>query len=205
MKHTLFSFVCILASFHCFAQSSTDTIPHLQLKKGIYFSFKEITTQQPARTDSFTVVERTAGQITMMGGGKYGFDLAADDKADYKQVKKTCVGISDGENFYISDKFTIGGWQGLTRCLLSGPYIIAPISSSAGQYTGGGIIPAMIKVNKGFLINLNDGVSRPLSKKLIREILKKYPDIEKEYADKNNLVEFAVEIINKVNQLEKLK
>ena len=193
-----------LTSSSIFSQSETGTTNHLKLKKGIYFSFKQITTNNPALTDSFIIKERTSGNIVMWGGGKYSFEFESKDKVEFKKTRKELIGISDGEDFYISDKFTVSGWQGMTLCLLSGPYIIAPIQGSAGQYTGGGLIPSMVKVGSGFLINLNNGTSRLLSKKVITEALEKYPDISQEYADKGDLIEFAVEIIDKINKAERM-
>jgi len=205
MKQLLLFILFGLTSTTTFSQPDTDRIYHLNLKKGIYFSFEQITTNNPALTDSFVIKERTNGNIIMWGGGKHSFEFKSKDKAEFKKIRKELIGISDGKDFYISDKFTVGGWQGqgMTLCLLSGPYIIAPIQASAGQYTGGGLIPSMIKVGSGFLINLNNGTSRRLSKKLIREALEKYPDLAQEYADKGDLVEFAVEIMDKINKAEK--
>lgn len=182
-----------------FSQTGTDKPQQLKLKKGIYYSFLQITTDNPAGNDSFWIKERTNNNIFLFGGGKYSFELGSKDKAEFRKIKKECVGISDGENFYISDRFTVGGWQGMTCCLLSGPYIIAPIQGNAGQYTGGGLIPSTIKVGNGFLIDLNKGTSSKLSNKTLKELLIKYPDISKEYQGKNDLMEFAAEIINAVN------
>jgi hypothetical protein len=192
-----------LTSVKIFSQSESDTPVQLNLKKGVYFSFQQIAKDNPALVDSLIIKERTNGNISMWGGGKYTFELPTMDKAEFKKIKKTLIGISDGESFYISDKFTVNGWQGLTRCLLSGPYIIAPVQGSAAQYTGGGLIPSMIKVGSGFLINLNVGNSRPLTKKVIKELLEKHPDIADKYAHKGDLIELSAEIINEVNKAEK--
>jgi len=186
-----------------FAQTEVDSSRNFKLKKGIYLTFEQITKENPANTDSFIIKERSAGSIVMVGGGKYTFEFLSKDNTEFKKFRKELVGISDGENFYISDKFTIKGWQGLTLCFLSGPYIIAPVKGNAGQYTGGGAIPSMISIGKGFLINLNEGVSVPLTKKTIIKLLAKYPDISKEYADKTDLLESAVEIMEKINKAER--
>lgn len=199
---SLFTLLCII-SLTIFAQSENHDAPHLKLNKGIYLSFDQIKKDSPGITDSFIIKERTSGNIAMWGGGKYTFEFASKDKTEFKKIRKELIGMSDGENFYISDKFTVNGWQGMTLCRLSGPYLIAPIKGSAAQYTAGGLIPSMIKVGSGFLINLNDGTSRQLSKKVIKELLKKYPEISKKYADKGDLIEYASEIINEINKTEK--
>jgi hypothetical protein len=136
----------------------------------------------------------------MVGGGKYTFELVGKDKAEFKALRRELIGVSDGDTFYISDKFTIKGWQGLTPCILSGPYVIAPVQGSAGQYTGGGIVPAMIKVGKGFLIDIRDGTSVPLSNKTLKRLLSKYPDIAAQYKDKQDLSDYSVDIVEQINQ-----
>jgi len=203
MKQLFLFILFCLTLATTYSQPDTDRIQHLNLKKGIYFSFEQITTNNPALADSFVIKERTNGNIVMWGGGKHSLEFKSKDKAEFKKIRKEIIGISDGKDFYISDKFTVGGWQGMTLCLLSGPFIIAPIQAIAGQYTGGGLIPFMIKVGSVFLINLNNGISRRLSKRLIREVLEKYPDLSQEYADKGDLIEFAVEIMDKINKAEK--
>ncbi len=202
MKHLFLFTVFVLTTLTIFSQGGADTSLNLKLKKGIYLSFEQITKENPANTDSFIIKERSAGSIAMVGGGKYTFEFASMSNGEFKKYRKELVGISDGENFYISDKYTIKGWQGLTRCVLTGPYIIAPVKGSAGQSTGGGAIPSMISIGKGFLINLNEGTSEELSKKVIKKLLTKYPDISKEYADKDDLMDMAVEIVEKINKAE---
>lgn len=202
MKKIALLTLLVLTNLNIFAQSETNELQKLKLKKGIYLSFQQITADNPSHIDSFTVKERTNGDIVMWGGGKYTFELAPENKVSFKKIRKEFVGISDGENFYISDRFTIKGWQGMTSCILSGPYIIAPIQSSAGQFTGGGLIPSMIKVGNGYLINIKEGSSIPLSKKVLKELLKKYPTLMSEYADQN-LMDSAVDIIDKINQMER--
>jgi len=189
-----FSVLCL------FAQSENNNFRTLKLKRGFYFSFDQIKIDSPTLVDSFIVREQTKGEIAMFGGGKFTFRLVPENKAAFKKIKKQFVGISDGKNFYISDKYTINGWQGMTACILSGPYIIAPIQSDAGQF--GGVIGSFIKIGTGFLINIENGSSIQLSKKVMKEILKKYPDISKEY-DNLDLMDYAIEIIDKINNTEK--
>ncbi|MFY7733950.1 MAG: DUF6563 family protein [Bacteroidia bacterium] len=186
--------------FGLFAQSENKELKSLKLKKGFYFSFEQIKADSPTVVDSFYIREQTKGEIALYGGGKYTFRLVPDDKTTFKKFKKQIVGISDGDNFYISDRYTIKGWQGMTVCILSGPYIIAPIQNDAGQF--GGIIGSIIKIGNGFLINLKDGSSKQLSKKALKDILKKYPTILKEY-ETMDLMDNAIEIIDKINKIEK--
>ena len=203
MKLLIFLISFGLTSLNIHAQQATAN-PHFKLKKGIYFSFEQIRTEDPGFSDSFTIKERTNGNIIMMGGGRYSFELASDKKSEFRTIKRDLLGISDGESFYISDRLTVGGWQGMTMCLLSGPYIIAPLQGSTGQYTGGGLLPSLIKIGSGFLIDLNTGSSIRLSNKLLKKLLKKHPGVSEYYARKENLLDHAVEIINEIN-IEKLK
>lgn len=202
MKKFLFFILLALTSCKIFSQAQYDKFLQLKLKKGIYFSFQQITANNPLLTDSFIIKERANGNIVMWGGGKYTFELPLSSKSELRKIRKELTGISDGENFYMSDRFTINGRQGMTRCLLSGPYIIAPIQGSTSQYTPE-LTPSLTRAGKGFLINLNDSTTRPLSKKLIRKLLKKHPDITQEYTDKSDLIELSAEIIDKVNKAEK--
>lgn len=188
-----------LITLSTYAQSETNKLNHLKLQRGIYFSFKQITTNFPSFTDSFNIKERTNGNLAMLCGGKYTFEFTDKKKSEYKEVKREFVGISDGENFYISDRFTVNGWQGMTLCLLSGPYIIADIQGSTGQYTGGGIIPSMVKIGNGFLIDIRNGTSVPLTEKELKKLLTKYPHILNKYKDKENMAEFSNQIINEIN------
>ncbi|MFZ4796513.1 MAG: hypothetical protein ACOYMA_03410 [Bacteroidia bacterium] len=200
MKKLLLVFLLGLSVFGLSAQSENKNFRTLNLKRGFYFSFEQIKNDSPTLVDSFFIREQTKGEIAMFGGGKFTFRLVPEDKTSFKKFKKQIVGLSDGENFYISDKYTINGWQGMTACILSGPYIIAPVQSDAGQF--GGVIGSFIKIGKGYLINLENGSSIQLSKKVLKEILKKYPAISKEY-ENMDLMDYAIEIIDKINKTEK--
>lgn len=202
MKTLALLVLLILTKLNISAQSETHKLQKLKFKKGIYLSFQQITEDNPSYIDSFTVKERSNRDIVMWGGGKYTFELVLENKTSFKKIRKEFVGLSDGENFYISDRYTIKGWQGMTLCILSGPYIIAPVQSSAGEFTGGGLIPSMIKIGNGYLINIKEGSSISLSKKVLKELLKKYPTILSEYADKD-LMDFTAEIIDKINMTER--
>lgn len=107
MKKIALLTLLVLTNLNIFAQSKTNELQKLKLKKGIYLSFQQITADNPSHIDSFTVKERTNGDIVMWGGGKYTFQLAPENKVSFKKIRKEFVGISDGENFYISDRFTI--------------------------------------------------------------------------------------------------
>lgn len=200
MKKLLLVFLLGFSVFGLSAQSENKNFRTINLKRGFYFSFEQIKNDSPTLVDSFFIREQTKGEIAMFGGGKFTFRLVPEDKTSFKKFKKQIVGLSDGENFYISDKYTINGWQGMTACILSGPYIIAPVQSDAGQF--GGVIGSFIKIGKGFLINLENGSSIQLSKKVLKEILKKYPAISKEY-ENMDLMDYAIEIIDKINKTEK--
>lgn len=202
MKKVVLYILWSFASVSGFSQSKTDTIPKLKLKRGIYFSFAEMLVANPGNIDSFTIKERTEGSIIMVGGGKYTFELASENNAEFRKIRKNMIGISDGEFFYISDKYTIGGWQGLTACILSGPYIIVPIRGSASQYTGGGMVPGFISIGKGFLIDIREGTSHELTNKFIKKLISKYPIVAENYKDKENIVEYSAEIINSINKIE---
>ncbi|WP_188507901.1 DUF6563 family protein [Parapedobacter pyrenivorans] len=202
MKHILFALISCLASTTSFGQTGNDTMENLRLKRGIYFSFREIVENNPSYTDTVSVKERTDGHIAMWGGGKYTFELADAAKHEVKPFKRALVGVSDGETFYISDRHTIGGWQGLTKCLLTGPYLVAPIRASASAYTGGGLIPAMIKVGEGFVINVNAGTSAKLTEKYLKGLMSKHPEIADRYAEAENLMDAALEIIDEINRVE---
>ncbi len=172
----------------------------LNRKRGIYLSFEQLANNNPAVTDSFDIKERTKGNIVLTGGGKYTFDLLSGSKQAYKLLRKDMVGISDGTHFYISDKYSGGGWQGLTICILSGPYIIAKTQGSDGQYTGGGIIPSLIKIESGYLINLQTGKSVPISNKVLKELLAPYPEIAKKYSVTAGLTSSLVQIVSDINK-----
>lgn len=198
---TCFAFTILnIFAFSLFAQTDTLRIATLKLKRGIYLSFKEIRTNNPGITDSFIVIQKTKfNHLMWSGGGEFKFELVNNNfKHDFQKLKEEFVGISDGKNFYISDMYTVGGWYGMSPCILNGPHIIAPIQSNAGKYVG--IIGAFIKVGNGYLINLNEANSKKITQKLLKELISKYSDISKEYADKADLLPFCVEIIDKINK-----
>ncbi len=153
--------------------------------------------------DSFFIKERTSGDIFMVGGSKYGFELASKDKKSTRELRRIFVGISDGEHFYISDRITMRTWQGMSRCILSGPYLIADAKGNAAQYTGGGAVASLIVVNSGYIINIKDGSSTPLTRKTLMKLLSKYPDIAKEFQNKTDILEYTIPIISAINQKEK--
>lgn len=204
-KQLLLVFSYILFTLSVFPQQNSSPLQSLHCKRGIYLSFNEIANNAPGYTDSFEIKERTNGSIVMVGGGNYAFELASGTKSIYKKLKKELTGISDGVNFYISDRYTVGGWQGLSLCVLSGPYIIGNIKTSAGQFTGGGLIPSMTNVGNGYLINVKAATSVAITNKLLKELLKPYPQIAKKYSVTAGLVESSVQIINDINNELKLK
>jgi hypothetical protein len=203
MKQLLSFVSCFFITITVFSQIDSVSLKSFKIKKGFYFSFDQIAKETPGRIDSFVIQQRTSSNIRLLGGGKYIFDLASKDKNEFKEMRKNLVGLSDGENFYISDKFTVGGWQGLTPCFLSGPYVIADIRANAGQYSGGGFIPSLIKVSDGYLIDLKSGHSIQITKKSLRDLLVKYPDIQKKYEDKENILIFSTQIVEEINAIEK--
>lgn len=182
--------------------AQTDTLPSFTVKKGIYLSFKELANNEPGRTDSFHMELRTKSNIVMVGGGPYTFVLEDGKKSEFKTLRRSMVGLSDGERFYISDQLTVGGWMGFTPCVLRGPYILAPIQGSAGSYTGGGVLPSFLKTGRGYVIDIRTGANSALNKSFIRGLLKKHPDLAHAYKDKDDIMDSAVEIIMKVNELE---
>jgi len=200
MKHMFFLVLLFSFQLSVSAQGNSDSFVHV--KKGIYFSSEEIRNNSPSITDSFQVVERSKSSVFWVGGGEYTFELLSSDSLRYKKIRKTFVGISDGQYFYISHRLIDGSFLSMTRCLLTGPYLVAPIEGNLGQYTGGGIIPSLIKIKSGFLIDFKDGTSRKLSNDLIKQELKDYPELQKEFSKRGNLLERAVEIFSKVNELE---
>ncbi len=198
-KHFAFTILNVLA-FSLFAQTDTLLIETLKLKRGIYLSFKEIRTNNPGIIDSFIIIQKTKlNHLMWSGGGEFKFELVNNNfKHDFQKLKEEFVGISDGNNFYISDMYTVGGWYGMSPCILNGPYIIAPIQGNTGKYIG--IIGAFIKVGSGYMINIIEARSKKITQKLLKELISKYPDISKEYADKTDLLPFCVEIMDKINK-----
>ncbi len=199
MKLFGFLILSILLHFGANCQMQSDTFACLKLKKGIYFSFIEIQTQNPSFFGPLIIIERKNSVLKMKGGGKYTFDSHVMSKAVLKKTKKYFVGISDGDNFFISDRFTIGSGQGMMPCLLTGPYLVAPVRGNAGQYTGGGLIPSLINVRQTALINLNTGHSEIISQEVLRKLLLKYPKTAHKYARVENLLDFSISIIDDIN------
>jgi hypothetical protein len=183
---------------HTLADTST-----LILKKGIYLSFADIRADVPSRSDSFLIKERTSGDIFLVGGSKYGFELVPEDKKSTREIRRQFVGISNGAHFYLSDRITLHTWQGMSRCLLSGPYVIADVKGSAAPYTGGGVVSSMIAVNSGYIIGLKDSSCVPLTRKSLTKLLSKYPDIAKNYQNKMDILQYTIPILAEINQKEK--
>ena len=191
---------CFITSY---SQSESTEVSRLKLKKGFYFYFKEIRNDTPQFIDSFTVGERTSDNIFFFGGSRYTFDLMSKTNHEYNKIKEEIIGVSDGENFYISDIYTVGGIHGMSQCILSGPYLIALAKTDLSYFTLGGAIPSSLKSGSCYLINLKDGSSHSLTNRLLEKTLEKYPTIKNEYLNKDNLMEYAIEILEKINQTEK--
>ena len=200
MKHLFALIISTISIVTLKAQK--DTLQPFIIKKGIYTTFRDIRSSQPLPDTVFQIIKRKGANSVWIGGSSYKLDDDSLSRNKINALKKILVGVSDGQNFYISDRFTIGGYYGLTKCSLKGPYIYADIEESAAQYTGGGLIPALIKTGKGFVINVNKGLSLPLNKKFLKDLLRQYPDLENEYSKKMSLMDHAVEILQRVNERE---
>jgi hypothetical protein len=204
MKPSLLLLFTVFSFFAIQAQTS-DTLSFFTATRGIYTSYTSVRNGIPNRLDSFHIVLRTKSDIFLLGGGPYAFELDSADKSQWRELRKALVGISDGRQFYISDKYTSGGWMGLSKCYLQGPYIVSMTRGSAGQYTGGGLIPGLIPFGSGTVINIRTREHNPLSEGFIKGLLKKYPDLNQEYKNMFGLMNHAIEILEKVNQKENMQ
>ena len=191
--------ISVLLHFGTAAQMQPDTFACFKLKKGIYFSFNEINTQNPSFFGPIIIKERTNADIKLKGGGKYSFESPVMSKAILKKSKKYFVGLSDGDNFFISDRITNGSGQGMMPCLLTGPYIVAPVRGNASKYVGGGLIPSLINIRQFALIDLNTGHSEIITVEILRKLLLKYPKTSHKYKGVENLLTFSISIIDDIN------
>ncbi len=198
MKSYFTFFLLLVFTAGTNAQTDSTYEDRLRIPKGIYLSFPQVMSGEPERTDSIILKKHSEDDL-MHASGLYSFKLASESKPELRKIKKTLVGISDGEFFYIADRYTVGGTMGMTRVISSGPYVIAPIQERMSKYTGGGLIPFMFKVGHGFLINLNRGISTPMTKPLLKALLDRYPAIWNEYSGKVDWYDMSPEIVGKVN------
>ena len=197
---------CLFFLYFFFTLSSiraqvVDTLPFFVAKKGIYTSYTSLRNNTPNRQDSFHIVTRTKGDIFLVGGGPFEFLLDSAEKNEWRALRKALVGISDGTQFYISDKYTCGGWMGISKCYLNGPYILSLSRANAAQY-GGGLILSFANIGAGTVINLRTREHYPLNERFIKDLLKLYPDLEEEYKDRKGLLYYAIDILEKVNEKE---
>lgn len=172
-----------------------DSLESFTIKKGVYTTFRDIRNNQPLPDTSIVIKER-AGFRT--GGGPYKIESYSLSNQDLSALKKIYVGYSDGKDFYISDRFTVGGLRGLSKCFLKGPYILTQLEVSGPSTSGIGMSSAIYE----YVININRGLSLKLTKKALNDILKQYPNIEDEYKDEKHLLRIDKEILQKVNEQE---
>jgi hypothetical protein len=92
--------------------------------------------------------------------------------------------------------------MGLSKCYLKGPYIISLSRTNVGKYAGYGLIPSLITVGIGTVIDIRTREHNPLNEPFIKDLLKKYPDLSEEYKDRTPLLKYAFEIIKKVDEKE---
>jgi len=91
-------------------------------------------------------------------------------------MKRKFVAVSDAENFYFTDRLIHFGVnakvtteQGMTKCILTGPYIIAGYSYQTLGFVGKDFkVPKKIDL---FLIYLPNGYVEDLSKDYIKRLL----------------------------------
>ena len=107
--------------------------------------------------------------------------------------------VSYGARSSVSDTFVRGGRSAWVR---EGVHVGAELPSADRRTQVGGVLPGFIKTGRGYVIDIRNGASAALNKGFIRGLLKKYPDLAEAYKDKDDIMDYAVEIIIKVNELE---
>lgn len=169
------------------------------VKKGVYITFRDIRNNQPLADTTLKIKERAGVAFGNSGDFKLESDSLSHD--ELSDLKMKFVGFSDGQDFYVSDRFTIGGVRGLSKCFLKGPYILADVEKSGPSSSGIGESSAIYE----YVINVNKGLSLKLTRKVLEDILGRYPDIESEYKEKKKLMDHAKEILQKINEKETIQ
>jgi hypothetical protein len=175
-----------------------DFLNSFTAKRGIYTTFKDLREGNPLLIQNFEVKGYPYGSF------KLKIDSLPSPKLD--EFLRTVVGVSDGWNFYISGRFTDVGFREVRRCYLRGPYLFA---FQTQYYNNPGLIDLLIndefdKNLRGFVININKGLSLRLTKKFMEDIISNYPDLENEYKDKEDFMKYKMEILRKINEREKV-
>lgn len=183
------------------AQILVDSLPLFVVQKGIYTSYTSLRNNLPNRFDSFRIISRTKGDIFLRGGGPFEFELDSADKSEFHILRKALVGISNGKQFYISDKYTSRG-MGISKCYLQGPYILSFGGLNIDQYIGGKL-PRFALLSSGFVIDIRTREHVLLDEEFLKVFLKKYPELEEKYRN-SDLMKYAIEILEIVNKMEKI-
>src|ERR1035437_899863 len=92
--------------------------------------------------------------------------------------------------------------DGINKVLNERPIHICRYRRYCSSIYRWGLIPALIKTGNGYVININKGLSLPLTKKFLKDLLSQYPDLENEYKKKMSFMDHALEIIQRVNERE---
>ena len=177
MKRILYILICFsYNTVHLDAQATNlDAIyASFTAPIGIYYSFDEIKKKQPKDPTYLRIVKRSRKDISLNGGGLYGIELESISKQERKKIGKECLGISDGEIFVFSGNYTLGGWRGYSKAYLSGPLVYIPFETTLAKYTGGGIIPSLIKTSRGLVFDVNLGKQYKLEEKLLQAMVEKH-------------------------------
>jgi|SRR5665647_270715 len=195
MKLPLFFVLFLSLSLCGYAQK--DTLSPFPVKEGVYTTFRDIRDSNPLPIKDFKVIRRK--------NGTYKFKMDSLSKPKFDLFQKTLVGVSDGHDFYISGRFTNAGYLGIVKCYLKGPYIFA----QEAPYNPAGLIGAIVTIGadysgKGYVINVNKGLSLPLTKKFLKNLLRNYPDLDKEYKMKMSITDHSVEILERINERESI-
>ena len=164
-------------------------------KRGLYSSFAKMARNEPFMESDF-IIKGTEGQR----GVKYHRYYVEDKRG--RRLKKRIFGFSYGNKFYLNaSRYCHGSYY--VRAKLVGKYIyfedfqIDPLATALfgviGTIASSKTIGIAVDTETGFLVVLNDHE--------MKELLKKYPEVEKTYLQSKQKYADKLEAMEAINKL----
>lgn len=211
MKNTFLIIILLFTTTYCFAQLKDDTISNLKLKQGLYYSLEAIRNNKPEEDNFLSIYE--CNPEDKFKGFKGECIRSLDKNKNYNDYNKNLIGISDGDNFYVTTSYYTFTMKSINfnsfiaskeikRTILNGPFILVPIFKSYKTTLTNSNYNSNLDLQNCVLINIKEGYSRILTRYFIYQFIKRYPTVNDEYKNKKYIYNYIPEIFEKINQIE---
>lgn len=183
-------------------QAQKTTFP-----EGVYLNYEQLKNKTPAYNVNIDVLERSSGEIAMVGGNQYKLESNIDSLSKKYLKKNVYAYVKDSMLYLNCIKFNLQAWyaQGLTN----GRYILfrsAMPVEEAKSYMMFGAIGGLIASGETYLniLDLSTGKAVLVSDKNMALIVSEKKDVEEMYKQETKEAkkteEVVLKYINLMNQ-----